>query len=223
MNWNKLNMDEKITWIRREKAENKLTPEEKKIKRLEMIKQRSQNWKTWREGGEEMAGEDEEKEESLEEKIENIELAKTLEQGEKEQTILEKQRIEEEELEIALEKAEKQVRKEEEEEMQEEERIATEFSETGGENHCWNCVHDPCLCSLLKLELRLEMLRSVTNSTKSKQNPVETGKETLERPNCDLNQDLRAYGRPEDPEQTPGPLKLKLNKPNMDPTLQAGS
>ena len=26
---------------------------------------------------------------------------------------------------------------------------------------CWNCVHAPCLCTLLKLELRMSMLREV--------------------------------------------------------------
>ena len=102
-------------------------------------------------------------------KIENIELAKTLEQGEETQKTLEIQRLEEKELEEALEKAEKQERKEEEG-LQDEERIAMEFHETGGE-HCWSCAHDPCLCSLLKLEMRLEMLRSLNNSTKIKNNP----------------------------------------------------
>ena len=103
-----------------------------------MMKQRSQNWKNWREGGMEIAGEDEEEEESLEEKIGNIELAKTLEQGEETQKTLEIQRLEEKELEEALEKAEKQERKEEEG-LQDEEKIAMEFRETGGE-HCWSCV-----------------------------------------------------------------------------------
>ena len=116
-----------------------------------MIRRDVKNWRKWRgeEKGEE-AKEEELSDEELEQKLENIDLTRTLARTENEQKVMDRQRTEEEELGTALEQEERR-------QEEEEERIAMEFIETGTEI-CLDCAHDPCLCSLVKLEMRMQML-----------------------------------------------------------------
>ena len=116
-----------------------------------MIRRDVKNWRKWRgeEKGEE-AKEEELSDEELEQKLENIDLTRTLARTENEQKVMDRQRTEEEELGTALEQEERR-------QEEEEEKIAMEFIETGTEI-CWDCAHAPCLCSLVKLEMRMQML-----------------------------------------------------------------
>ena len=116
-----------------------------------MIRRDVKNWRKWRgeEKGEE-AKEEELSDEELEQKLENIDLTRTLARTENEQKVMDRQRTEEEELGTALEQEERR-------QEEEEEKIAMEFIETGTEI-CLDCAHAPCLCSLVKLEMRMQML-----------------------------------------------------------------
>ena len=171
-----MNIEEKLTWVKKEETEPELTPEEKKKKRLETATQRNQNWKKWRDGGE---GEREEENKNLEE----VELAEALIK--------------------ALTDAE---RLEMREKKQEEERIVKEFQETGTAP-CWNCVHETCLCSLTRLEMRLEMLKGIRERNRNRERSVKSNqiyrmnRTETEELDSDLNQDSQDPQDPQDPQE----------------------
>ena len=92
---------------------------------------------------------------------------------------MDRQRTEEEELGTALEQEERR-------QEEEEERIAMEFIETGTEI-CWDCAHDPCLCNLVKLEMRRQMLGELKAK---EQNKREEERRTSQPRNGEINRSV---------------------------------
>ena len=129
-----------------------LTPEMRKKLRQEECMQRSKNWKSWRE--EEANTSDNEETEENGEDTAPEEGSKT---GEAEKTDAGRDEEEETELLLALRRAEQGGG-----EVQEEEELEPSDMDLGEMKElCLKCVNIPCLCTLLCLEMRMEMLRGL--------------------------------------------------------------
>ena len=149
--------------------------------------------------------------------------------GDKESDEEEDKNLEEVELTEAFLKALTDAERQEREKEQEEERIVKEFQETGTAP-CWNCAHEPCLCSLTKLEMRLEMLKDIRERNRNRERSVNPNQlyrinlhETGE-PEIDQNQDSQDPWDPQEKSQELDPClntKLGSTDPVGTPNHQA--
>ena len=119
---------------------------------------RSKNWKNWRK--EETESSDEEEPEEGEEETGKVEKRIAKEVKQEEERIQPTEAIQSEEVAYKASKEAEEAREEEEEEM-------TELEETA--EFCLQCAYKPCICIMLKLELRVKMLRELEN-TKTSEN-----------------------------------------------------
>merc|ERR1712208_185786 len=136
--WKTLERKEKLEIMKNEKKP-KMTKEEKVAKARNM----KENWKM-RENNtldENEEIENDENNESMENKIEELELAKIADEAELDNYLINIM--------------------EEEEKKEIEAKIVEEFEilEDGGEKLCGLCAHTPCLCPLLKVEMKLRLLK----------------------------------------------------------------
>ena len=140
--WKTLERKEKIEKLKKEKK-IKLTKEEKIEKALKM----KENWKRRGDTGEHDDKEAEtEMADQIEEEIENLDMAHIAEETEVEETLAN-----------LAEKVESEAVKIAEEEVDEPEtNLLLEMTDTG---ICGLCAHIPCLCLLLKVELKIKSLR----------------------------------------------------------------
>ena len=144
--WRKLTEDQKIDQLRLEEEGKKklLTPEERKKRRQEESKARCRNWKEWRNGQEET-----EEDDDVDEQIET---------EEKEETRMEDDVEEEEELTKMLELGELE---------------AVGLNLDKEQTLCFLCAHVPCLCSLLKAEMKIKALLAKEQGTPSEREPAD--------------------------------------------------
>ena len=140
-NWRSMTKQQKIQQMKMEGEEAKVTPEMRKKRRQEDCMRRSKNWKTWREPEAETDDDDEEAEPVKVQcggEPENFQPTEALSSEE-----------------VAYKASEEAIEAEEEGEEPE----PSELEERG--ELCLHCVNIPCLCLLVKLDLRIEMLRKL--------------------------------------------------------------
>ena len=160
-----------------------LTREEK----LEKAKKMKENWNR-REKKEEYNEKDEEEteiDEEIEEKIEEVELAMIAAELEEEESLT---KIAKE----AEEKVEKEITEGVEEIIENEIEIE-DLLEMAGEEICGLCAHTPCLCLLLKVDLKLKMLREsqeIPKKTSTQNPPVPDNNEIHQTSNIPTNSDI---------------------------------
>ena len=138
--WRSMTKQQKIQQLKMEGEETKVTPEMRKKRRQEDCMRRSKNWKTWREPEAEINDDEE------------AEPVKVQGGGEPEDSQPTEALSSEE---VAYKASEEAIEAEEEGEEPE----PPELEERG--ELCLHCVNIPCLCLLIKLDLRLEMLRKL--------------------------------------------------------------